>query len=60
MLFFVALVLLILVMALWGLALLGAISASTSWMAFVAVLLLSIMVLYTGRSAFAQFTVKGP
>jgi hypothetical protein len=57
MFFFVCLVLFILVMALWAMALLGAIVASTSWIAFFAVMLLACLTLWVGRSAFANFTI---
>lgn len=55
MFFFDCLVLFILVMALWALSLLGAITIVTNWVAFAAVLLLACMTLWIGRSTFAKW-----
>lgn len=54
----VCLVLFILVMALWGLALLGAIAIASGWIAFFAVLLLACLTMWVGRSSFGSITIN--
>ncbi len=57
MFFFVCLVLFILDMALWALALLGAVAISSPWIMFFAVLLLAMMTLWVGRGQFGKITI---